>query len=137
MRSIWDGPLFVRISAYDYTDGGMTAEAYVEMAKWMKAQGVDLIDVSSGAVVPAKIDTFPGYQVTFAETIKAGADIATGAVGLITTGIQAEEILKNGRADMVLLARELLRNPYWAYTAAKELRVKIDPPKQYERGWKF
>ena len=107
------------------------------MAKWMKEQSVDLIDVSSGAVVPAAIDAFPGYQVKFSETIKEGADIATGAVGLITTGIQAEEILKNGRADMILLARELLRDPYWAYTAAKELRVEIQSPKQYERGWMF
>jgi len=135
IRDIWAGPLFVRISAHDYTEGGMTAEAYVEMAKWMKEQGVDLIDVSSGAVVPAQIDAYPGYQVTFSETIKKGADIATGAVGLITSGIQAEEILKNNRADMVLLARELLRNPYWAYTAAKELGVSIEAPKQYERGW--
>ena len=121
VRTVWEGPLFVRISAHDYTDGGMTPEAYVEMAKWMKEQGVDLIDVSSGAVVPAAIDAFPGYQVKFSETIKEGADIATGAVGLITTGKQAEEILKNNRADLVLLARELLRDPYWAYTAAKEL----------------
>lgn len=137
VRSIWVGPLFVRISAHDYTEGGMTAEAYVEMAKWMKEQGVDLIDVSSGAVVPAKIDAYPGYQVKFAETIKEGANIATGAVGLITTGIQAEEILKNNRADMVLLARELLRDPYWPYTAARELGVEIPAPKQYERGWRF
>ncbi|WP_342511492.1 NADPH dehydrogenase NamA [Sporosarcina sp. FSL K6-1522] len=137
VRTVWQGPLFVRISAYDYTDGGMTAESYIEMAQWMKEQSVDLIDVSSGAVVPAKIDVFPGYQVPFSETIKAGADIATGAVGLITTGIQAEEILKNGRADMVLLARELLRDPYWAYTAAKELRVEIPAPQQYARGWMF
>lgn len=137
VRSIWEGPLFVRISAHDYTEGGMTAEAYVEMAKWMKEQGVDLIDVSSGAVVPAKIDAYPGYQVKFAETIKEGANIATGAVGLITTGIQAEEILKNNRADMVLLARELLRDPYWPYTAAKELGVEIPVPKQYELGWRF
>ena len=137
VRTVWEGPLFVRISAHDYTDGGMTSEAYVEMAKWMKEQGVDLIDVSSGAVVPAAIDAFPGYQVKFSETIKEGADISTGAVGLITTGIQAEEILKNGRADMILLARELLRDPYWAYTAAKELRVEIQSPKQYERGWMF
>lgn len=137
VRSIWEGPLFVRISAHDYTEGGMTAEAYVEMAKWMKEQGVDLIDVSSGAVVPAKIDAYPGYQVKFAETIKEGANIATGAVGLITTGIQAEEILKNNRADMVLLARELLRDPYWPYTAARELGVEIPAPKQYERGWRF
>ncbi len=105
VRSVWEGPLFVRISAYDYTEGGMTPEAYIEMTKWMKAQGVDLIDVSSGAVVPARIDAYPGYQVKFSETIKEGADIATGAVGLITTGIQAEEILKNNRADIVLLAQ--------------------------------
>ena len=137
VRSVWEGPLFVRISAYDYTEGGMTPEAYIEMTKWMKAQGVDLIDVSSGAVVPARIDAYPGYQVKFSETIKEGADIATGAVGLITTGIQAEEILKNNRADMILLARELLRDPYWAYTAAKELNVEIESPKQYERGWIF
>ncbi|AMQ06380.1 NADPH dehydrogenase NamA [Sporosarcina psychrophila] len=137
VRTVWEGPLLVRISAHDYTDGGMTSVAYIEMAKWMKEQGVDLIDVSSGAVVPAAIDSFPGYQVKFSETIKDGADILTGAVGLITTGIQAEEILKNGRADMILLARELLRDPYWAYTAAKDLRVEIQSPKQYERGWMF
>ena len=128
VRLVWDGPLFVRISAHDYTEGGMTAELYVEMVKWMKEQDVDLIDVSSGAVVPAAIDAFPGYQVPFSETLKNGADIPTGAVGLITTGIQAEEILKNNRADMVLLARELLRNPYWAYTAARELGVEINTP---------
>jgi NADPH2 dehydrogenase len=137
VRTVWDGPLFVRLSTYDYTEGGMTPEAYVEMAKWMKEQSVDLVDVSSGAVVPAAIDAFPGYQVKFSETIKEGADILTGAVGLITTGVQAEEILKNGRADMILLARELLRDPYWAYTAAKDLRVEIQSPKQYERGWMF
>ncbi len=135
VRSIWEGPLFVRISADDYTEGGMTAELYVEMVNWMKAQGVDFIDVSSGAVVPAAIDTYPGYQVPLSETIKTNAEIPTGAVGLITTGIQAEEILKNNRADMILLARELLRNPYWPYTAAKELGVEIKAPKQYERGW--
>ena len=137
VRPIWEGPLFVRISAYDYTEGGMTPELYIEMAQWMKEQGVDFIDVSSGAVVPAAIDAFPGYQVPFSETIKAGANIPTGAVGLITTGIQAEEILKNKRADMILLARELLRDPYWAYSAAKELDVEIQAPKQYERGWTY
>ncbi|WP_318617578.1 NADPH dehydrogenase NamA [Sporosarcina sp. YIM B06819] len=137
VRAVWEGPLFLRISAHDYADGGMTADSYVAMAQWMKAQGVDLIDVSSGAVVPAAIDVFPGYQVPFSETIRAGAHIATGAVGLITTGIQAEEILKNGRADVVLLARELLRDPYWAYTAAKELGVEIEAPKQYARGWVY
>ncbi|WP_336823230.1 NADPH dehydrogenase NamA [Sporosarcina sp. USHLN248] len=137
VRSVWNGPLFVRISAEDYADGGMTPSLYVEMVRWMKTQGVDLIDVSSGAVVPAKIDAFPGYQVPFAELIRHEAAIPTGAVGLITTGIQAEEILKNGRADLVLLARELLRHPYWPYDAAKELGVSIDSPKQYDRGWTF
>lgn len=137
VRSVWEGPLFVRISAHDYADGGMTPEAYITMTNWMKEQGVDLIDVSSGALVPARIDVYPGYQVTFAETIKKGTDIPTGAVGLITTGIQAEEILKNNRADFVFLARELLRNPYWAYTAATELGVAIPTSKQYERGWRF
>lgn len=137
VRTVWEGPLFVRISAHDYADGGMTPEAYIPMVEWMKEQGVDLIDVSSGALVPARIDVYPGYQVPFAETIKKGADIPTGAVGLITTGLQAEEILKSNRADLVFLARELLRNPYWAYTAAKELRTTIPMSKQYDRGWRF
>ncbi|KXH81681.1 NADPH dehydrogenase NamA [Sporosarcina sp. HYO08] len=135
VRAVWEGPLFVRISAHDYTEGGMTAEDYVEMAEWMKEQTVDLIDVSSGAVVPAKIDAYPGYQVPFSETIKQGASIPTGAVGLITSPLHAEEIVKNDRADLVFLARELLRNPYWPYTAAVELKATIEAPVQYERGW--
>ncbi|QTD41757.1 NADPH dehydrogenase NamA [Sporosarcina sp. Te-1] len=137
IRSVWEGPLFVRISAHDYAEGGMTPQDYVEMARWMKTQDVDLIDVSSGAVVPARIEAFPGYQVPYAEFLRKEADIPTGAVGLITSAIQAEEILKNGRADMVLLARELLRDPYWPYRAAKELGVEIEVPKQYDRGWVF
>ncbi|MGE6412918.1 NADPH dehydrogenase NamA [Planococcus kocurii] len=135
VNEVWNGPLFVRISAHDYSDGGMTPEQYVEMSQWMKQQGVDLIDVSSGAVVPARISVFPGYQVPFAETIKKLTPIATGAVGLITSPLQAEEILQNERADMVFLARELLRDPYWAYTAAKELKAEITAPVPYERGW--
>ncbi|MFI8685293.1 NADPH dehydrogenase NamA [Rossellomorea sp. NPDC077527] len=135
IQQVWDGPLLVRVSAKDYNDEGLDVEDYVVFAKWMKEQGVDLIDVSSGALVPARIPVFPGYQVKLAETIKNGAGIDTGAVGLITTGIQAEEILQNERADLVLLARELLRDPYWPRTAAKELGVEIEAPKQYERGW--
>ncbi|EWG10740.1 NADPH dehydrogenase NamA [Cytobacillus firmus] len=135
VKAVWDGPLFVRVSAHDYHDEGLTAEDYAEMGKWMKEQGVDLIDVSSGAVVPARIHTYPGYQVKFSETIKEGANIQTGAVGLITSGLQAEEILQNGRADLIFIARELLRDPYWPRTAAKELGASIEPPKQYERGW--
>ncbi|PFG05806.1 NADPH dehydrogenase NamA [Bacillus sp. es.034] len=136
IQQVWDGPLLVRVSAKDYNDEGLDVEDYVVFAQWMKEQGVDLIDVSSGALVPARIPVFPGYQVKLAETIKNGAGIDTGAVGLITTGIQAEEILQNDRADLVLLARELLRDPYWPRTAAKELGVEIEAPKQYERGWK-
>ncbi|MFC7371140.1 NADPH dehydrogenase NamA [Fictibacillus iocasae] len=135
VRTVWDGPLFVRISAHDYHPDGSTIEDYAVLAQWMKEDGVDLIDCSSGAVVPAKIPVFPGYQVSFAEKIKTEAQILTGAVGLITSGLQAEEILRNGRADLVFIGRELLRNPYWPRQAAIELRTELDPPKQYERGW--
>ncbi|HSJ39291.1 MAG TPA: NADPH dehydrogenase NamA [Planococcus sp. (in: firmicutes)] len=135
VNEVWTKPLFVRISAHDYTEGGMTPEHYIELSKWMKQQGVDLIDVSSGALVPAKIPVFPGYQVKFSEIIKHQAEIATGAVGLITSPLHAEEILQNGRADMIFLARELLRDPYWAYRASKELGAEIEVPVPYERGW--
>jgi NADPH2 dehydrogenase len=135
VKTVWDGPLFVRVSANDYHAEGLTAEDYIPFANWMKEQGVDLIDVSSGAVVPAHIHAYPGYQVKYSETIKNGTGIATGAVGMITSAVQAEEILQNDRADLVILARELLRDPYWPRTAAKELGVSIEAPKQYERGW--
>jgi NADPH2 dehydrogenase len=135
VNEVWNGPLFVRVSANDYHPDGLTPEDYVTYANWMREQGVDLIDVSSGAVIPATINVYPGYQVGYAETIKEGADIQTGAVGLITTGNQAEEILQNSRADLIFLARELLRDPYWPRTAAKQLGVTIPSPKQYERGW--
>ncbi|WP_456274139.1 NADPH dehydrogenase NamA [Bacillus sp. AK031] len=135
VNSVWNGPLFVRVSAKDYAGGGLDAENYAVYSAWMKEQGVDLIDVSSGAVVPAKIPVYPGYQVKLAETIRSQADIAVGAVGLITTGIQAEEILQNERADLILLAREFLRDPYWPRTAARELGIEIEAPKQYGRAW--
>lgn len=135
VKEVWSGVLFVRVSATDWTIGGLQVNDYVTMAKWMKEQGVDLIDVSSGAVVPAKIPTFPGYQVPFADQIKQDAQIPTGAVGLITNALHAEEILQNERADLVLLARELLRDPYWPRTAAKELGVDLESPVQYGRGW--
>lgn len=135
VKEVWEGPLFVRISANDYLDGGMDPEQYIEMTRWMKQDGVDLIDVSSGAVAPARIKAFPGYQVPFSDTIKHGADIPTGAVGLILSPAQADEIIQNDRADLILLGRELLRDPYWPRTAAKELNYEITPPKQYERGW--
>lgn len=136
IRQQWDGPLFCRISANEYAPGGTDMATFIDYAKRMKAQGVDLIDCSSGGVVPATIHAFPGYQVPAADTIRKEAGIATGAVGLITSGIQAEEILSNGRADLVLIARALLRDPYWPRTAAAELGVTITPPEQYMRGWK-
>ncbi len=135
VKEVWDGPLFVRISATDYHQDGLTVEDYVPYAKQMKEQGVDLIDVSSGAVVPARINVYPGYQVGFAEKIKNQANIATGAVGLITHGLQAEEILQNNRADLIFIARELLRDPYWPRTAASQLNTKLEAPEQYVRGW--
>ncbi len=135
VKDVWDGPLFVRVSASDYHPEGLDVEDYVEFSTWMKEQGVDLIDVSSGALVPAEIKVYPGYQVKFAERIRNGAGIDTGAVGLITTGTQAEEILGNERSDLIFLARALLRDPYWARTAAAELGIEIEAPKQYGRGW--
>lgn len=136
VRSIWAGPLFVRISANDYTEGGLTASDYIQFARWMAAQDVDLIDISSGAVVPAKIDAFPLYQVPYSEEIKNGASVATGAVGLITKGTECEAILQENRADLILLGRELLRDPYFPYRAAKELGVKIEAPvPSYQGGW--
>lgn len=135
VKTEWDGPLFVRVSASDYTEGGLTVDDHVAFAKWMKEQGVNLIDVSSGALVHAPINVYPGYQVPFADKIKQQANIDTGAVGLITTGRQAEEILQSERADLIFVARELLRDPYFPRTAAKELNETISAPVQYERGW--
>ena len=135
VRSVWNGPLLVRVSAEDYAEDGTTMDDFIVFSRWMKSQGVDLVDVSTGGVVPAAINVFPGYQVPHAEAIKHGADIPTGAVGLITTAIQAEEILQNNRADLIFLARVLLRDPYWALHAAKELGEDVQPPVQYVRGW--
>jgi NADPH2 dehydrogenase len=135
VKEVWDGPLFVRISASDYHPEGLDVKDYVPYAKKMKNQGVDLLDVSSGAIVRTKIDVYPGYQVHFSETIKEQANIATGAVGLITTGLQAEEILQNDQADLIFIARELLRDPYWPRTAASQLGISIDAPRQYALGW--
>lgn len=135
VRSVWEGPLLVRVSAEDYAENGTTMEDFIVFSRWMKSQGVDLVDVSTGGVVPAAIHAFPGYQVPHAEEIKHGANIPTGAVGLITTAIQAEEILQNNRADLIFLARVLLREPYWPLHAAKALGEDIQPPVQYVRGW--
>ncbi len=129
-------PLFVRISATDWVEGGSDIEASVELARQLKPLGVDLIDASSGGAVPgAVIPTGPGYQTPFAARIKHEAGILTGAVGLITAPAQADHILRTEQADLVLLARELLRDPYWPTRAAQELHQENRIPVQYARAW--
>jgi len=138
IRDVWPErvPLFFRVSASDWAEGGWDLAQTIELAKTLKAVGVDLIDASSGGNVPrTKIPTGPGYQVEFAAVIRREAGIATGAVGMITGAAQAETILSTGQADLVFLAREMLRNPYWARRAAAELGVKITAPEQYQRAW--
>lgn len=137
VRSIWPErlPLFVRISATDWVDGGWDVEQSIELARALKQRGVDLMDCSSGGnVASAKIQVGPGYQVPFSERIRKEVGIATGAVGLITEASQANAIVADGRADCVLLARELLRDPYWPLRAARELGVPIAWPAQYLRA---
>jgi 2,4-dienoyl-CoA reductase-like NADH-dependent reductase (Old Yellow Enzyme family) len=127
-----DLPLFVRISATDWVEGGWDIEQSVELAERLKALGVDLIDVSSGGMVPrAHIPVARGYQVRFARRIREEADIATGAVGLITEVHHADEIITGGDADLIFLARELLRDPYWVLKAQHELEEEPDWPIQY------
>jgi 2,4-dienoyl-CoA reductase-like NADH-dependent reductase (Old Yellow Enzyme family) len=128
-------PLFVRISASDWVEGGWDLAESVELCKILKSVGADLIDVSSGGLVHnAKITTGPGYQVHFAEAVKSGAGILTSAVGQITEAHQAEEIVASGRADAVMIGREMLRNPRWAIAAAEELGEKIPWSLQLERS---
>jgi 2,4-dienoyl-CoA reductase-like NADH-dependent reductase (Old Yellow Enzyme family) len=137
VRGVWPEtlPLFVRISCTDWKEGGWDLDQAVELARRMKARGVDLVDCSSGgAVHDQKILVGPGYQVPFAERIRREAGIATGAVGLITESRQADAIVRDGQADLVLLARELLRDPYWPLRAARELGHVVPWPPQYARA---
>lgn len=138
VRKVWPEryPLFVRISASDWTEGGWTAEDSVSLATKVGPLGVDLIDCSSGANVPrATMPLGPGYQVPFATKVRKEAEILTAAVGMITAPEQADQIVRNGLADMVFLARELLRDPYWPLHAASRLRQKVPPPVQYGRAF--
>jgi 2,4-dienoyl-CoA reductase-like NADH-dependent reductase (Old Yellow Enzyme family) len=137
VRAAWPPqyPLLVRISATDWVEGGWTLDESVQLASWLQARGVDLIDCSSGGLVPgAHIPLGPGYQVPFARRIREGGEIATAAVGLITDAKQAEKIISDGDADMVFLAREFLRQPHWPLLAAHELGADVAWPKQYERA---
>ena len=139
VRAVWPEkyPLTARLSCTDWAAGGWSLDESVELARRLKAAGVDLIDCSSGGTVPhARIPVRPGYQVEFAERIRREAGVATAAVGLISDPTQADGILRNGQADLVLLARELLRDPYWPYHAARALGKtdRLPPPLQYGRA---
>jgi 2,4-dienoyl-CoA reductase-like NADH-dependent reductase (Old Yellow Enzyme family) len=137
VRETWPEhlPVFVRISASDWAEGGWDLEQSILLAMRLKEIGIDLIDVSSGGLVPhAKIPAHPGYQVPFAAAIKERAAMPCGAVGLITSPEQAEQIVATGQADVVLLAREILRDPYWPLHAAHVLHADVMWPRQYERA---
>jgi len=138
VRGAWPAnlPLFFRISATDWVPGGWTDDDSVELVRRLRNVGVDLVDCSSGGnAADARIPLGPGYQVPFAERIRRETGMPTGAVGLITTPQQADEIIRSGRADLVLLAREFLRDPYFALHAASALGEKQAPPPQYARAF--
>lgn len=137
VKEVWpdENALFVRISATDWTEGGWTADDSVALAKILIDKGVDLIDCSTGGNVAAgKIPVAPGYQVQFAEKVRKEAGIITGAVGMITASKQADEIIQTGQADLVIMAREFLRDPNFPLRAAHELAVEVKWPSQYERA---
>ena len=127
-------PLLVRLSCTDWIATGLTIDDQVQVARWLKEHGVDMIDCSSGGNAPVVPPVGPGYQVPFAEKIRHEANIATMAVGLISQPEMAEEVVHNGRADVVALGRELLRNPHWTLEAARVLGVDLAWPKQYQRA---
>ena len=137
MRKVWpdENPLFVRLSATDWIEDGWTIEDSITLSRILKARKVDLVDCSSGGIIPdIPIPVSPGYQVHLARGIKQGSGILTGAVGLITTAHQANNIIVNNEADMVFLARQMLRDPYFPLHAAHELGYNVHWPVQYERA---
>jgi len=138
VRKAWPEkwPVFVRISCTDWVDGGWDINQSVQFAELLKAKGIDLIDCSSGGILPGiKIPVKPGYQVPFSGRIRKETQILTGAVGLITEPRQAQDIIASGQADAVLLGREMLRNPYWTFQAARDLGVDFEVPEQYKRAY--
>jgi 2,4-dienoyl-CoA reductase-like NADH-dependent reductase (Old Yellow Enzyme family) len=138
VREVWPDelPVWLRVSATDWAEGGWDVEQSVVLARQVKELGVDLVDVSTGGLVSGvKIPVAPGYQVPFAAQIRREAGIATGAVGLINEAAQAEAIVADGSADVILQARESLRDPYFPRRAAKELGAHIEAPLQYLRAW--
>lgn len=138
VRETWPAPLplWVRLSGTDWTGGGWDIGECVQLARMLRADGIDVIDVSSGGTVPhPKVPSGPGYQVPFAARIRREAGIATAAVGLITDAQQAEDILQRGDADLIEMAREFLREPYFPRRAARELGTSVRVPEQYARAW--
>jgi 2,4-dienoyl-CoA reductase-like NADH-dependent reductase (Old Yellow Enzyme family) len=137
VRQAWPDsrPLFLRISSTDWIPGGWDVDQSVELARQTRLLGVDLVDCSSAGIVPGEqIPVGPGYQTAFAERIRREAGIATGAVGMITEPVQADHVIRSGQADLVLLAREMLRDPYWPLRAARELGQTVSWPAQYLRA---
>lgn len=137
-REVWPErlPLFLRLSATEWSEGGWTLEETIRLSAIVKSRGIDLIDCSSGGNIPGiKIPIGPGYQTPLAESVRKGSGILTGAVGLITSPAQADHIVRTGQADVVFLARELLRDPYFPRRAAKELGHEMKAPNQYARAW--
>lgn len=137
VRNVWPEqlPLFIRISATDWVEGGWTVEDSVALVRRLKSLGVDLVDCSSGGnVAGARVPVGPGYQVAFAEQIRREGGMLTGAVGMITQPAQADQIIRSGQADVVFLARQFLRDPYWPLIASRELGHDIQWPVQYERA---
>jgi 2,4-dienoyl-CoA reductase-like NADH-dependent reductase (Old Yellow Enzyme family) len=137
IRDVWPDalPLAVRLSATDWHEDGWTTEETVELSRLLRSDGADLIDCTSGGLVPrVRIPVGPGYQVAFAERVRRETGVSTASVGLITSPAQADTIVRSGQADVVLLARELLRDPHWPLRAARELRREAPWPPQYERA---
>jgi len=138
VRRVWPErlPLTVRVSGTDWVEGGWTVEETVELARRMKGEGVDLVDCSSGGTAAhAKVPFGAGYQVPISEAVRHGAGIPTAAVGMITSPMQADEIIRNGRADLVLVGREMLRDPHWPLRAAQALKQAVPFPPQYHRAY--
>jgi NADPH2 dehydrogenase len=136
VKSVWPAtkPLELRVSAEDYVEGGNSAKETASLINLIKNMGIDIVNVSSGGTVPARISTYPGYQINYSETIKKQCNILTIGGGLITSPLMAEEILRNNRSDLIYLGRELLRNPYWVFGAARQLDEDIEWPIQYNRS---
>jgi NADPH2 dehydrogenase len=128
---VWpeEKPIFLRISAEDHAQGGITLDESILLIKKLRSMGIDFLDVSAGSIIPGEeVNVFPGYQVRYSETIRKEVGIPTGAIGSITSSEHVDEILSSGRADLVFMGRELLRNPFWVWETAKKLNVDIELP---------